>query len=102
MENQLTKRVICLWKGCDCVFEETGLFQEHLHKHGQEQMQQNLEGNKKDDGGTEKEEEKGNELVAKKAKLDAKERYAKKKGGDRAHLSFLTNFPNVFLGQYTG
>jgi hypothetical protein len=67
MVNPISKLLICLWKGCECVFEEAGTFHEHITKHGQEQMQLNLD---KNDGTGEEEDE---EPLAKKMKLNGKE-----------------------------
>jgi hypothetical protein len=64
MTSQIRKRLICLWKDCDGVFEDAAALQEHVTKHVQEQIQPNLEN--KDIDGTE--EEKG--PMAEKAKLN--------------------------------
>jgi hypothetical protein len=34
MANETTKRLICLWKGCEGVFDEAATFQEHVTNHG--------------------------------------------------------------------
>jgi hypothetical protein len=38
--------LICLWKGCEHVFEEIAAFQEHVNKHVQQQQQLNLDNHK--------------------------------------------------------
>jgi hypothetical protein len=41
------KMLICLWKGCEHVFEEIAAFQEHVNKHVQQQQHQhNLDNHK--------------------------------------------------------
>jgi hypothetical protein len=62
--------LICLWKGCEHVFEEADAFQQHILKHGQEQLELHL--NKQKNDGTEGEEEE-NEPIAKKAKINQDE-----------------------------
>jgi hypothetical protein len=43
MANEATssRRLICLWKGCDCVFNDAAAFQEHVTDHGQQLNWQN-------------------------------------------------------------
>jgi hypothetical protein len=66
MSSQITKRLICLWKGCDeLVFEEAVAFKMHVDKHIQEQMQMD---NQKNDGTEEQQQE--DEPLRKKAKLN--------------------------------
>jgi hypothetical protein len=57
MTSQITKRLICLWKDCDGVFEDAAAFQEHVSKHGQQLNCQNHDDTMED------------EPLAKKAKL---------------------------------
>jgi hypothetical protein len=69
MTNKITKRLICLWKDCDNVFEDADALQEHVINHVQEQMQTDL--NKQREDGTEEQQEE-DEPLAKKAKLNEK------------------------------
>jgi hypothetical protein len=48
MASQRTKKLICLWKGCDDVFEEEAAYKAHIDKHFHEQMQTDL-GNQLED-----------------------------------------------------
>jgi hypothetical protein len=41
MTSQTTKRLLCLWKDCDGVFDDAAAFQEHVTNHGQQLNWQN-------------------------------------------------------------
>jgi hypothetical protein len=64
--QQITKRLICWFKGCDDVFEEAAAFKVHVDNHYHELMQTDLDNQGKD--GTEEQQQ--DEPLAKKAKLD--------------------------------
>jgi hypothetical protein len=67
MANQTAnKMLICLWKGCDCMFDEITAFDEHVVKHAHEQHQLELSNQGNNDGTVTAVEE----PIAKKAKLD--------------------------------
>jgi hypothetical protein len=54
--QQITKRLICVWEGCDDVFEEAAAFKEHVDKHFHELMQTDL-GNQRKDGAEEQQQD---------------------------------------------
>jgi hypothetical protein len=57
-QQMTTKRLICLCKGCDDVFEEAAAYKEHLDKHFHEQMQTDLDNRRKDNTEEQQEEDK--------------------------------------------
>jgi DNA-binding FrmR family transcriptional regulator len=59
--QQTTKRLICVWKGCDDVFEEAAAFKEHIDKHIHELMQTDLDNQWKN--GTEEQQEEDKPLA---------------------------------------
>jgi hypothetical protein len=68
MASKITKRLICLWKDCDEVFEEEAAFKVHVDKHFHELMQTDLDNQRND--GNEKQQEEEDEPPTKKAKLN--------------------------------
>jgi hypothetical protein len=63
------KMLICLWKGCDCTFDETTAFQEHVNKHAHEHHQLELSHQENNDETVTAAEE----PITKKAKMDHEE-----------------------------
>jgi hypothetical protein len=69
MASQVTKKLICLCKGCDEMFEEAAAFKAHVDKHIQEQMQTDLDNQQLNDS-TEEQQQQQKDKPLTKATLD--------------------------------
>ena len=90
MANQTAKKLICLWKGCDLVFDEETAFQEHvISKHVHEQHQLSLTNQESNDGTVMAAAE---EPMAKKAKMDHDDEDNKMINGGRKRSIYQSKF----------